>query len=297
MNWDMGDFLQIIVFVLLGLSSALLGPLLVLRRKSMLANSISHTVLLGIALAYGAQLWFNFGLNWLMVWILISSCFVAWLTTYLTHHLHHSLGIQEDASIGLVFSALFAVGVVAVSCVFRNSHVGIEVIMGNADALSLDDIIPCFLALIFNLAIIYFFYRPLVVSTFDPLFSHAIGFSPLSMDYLLMLQTTLTVMVGFRAVGSFLILAILVGPVLCVRPWVSSLKSLMVGSALISALSALLAVLCSRVMFDVFSMPLSTAGLMVVMLILCWVGSLLLKRCNYLRSAMGIGSKDIHSVL
>lgn len=275
MGLDKADWLQIAVFILISLSSAIVGPLLVLRRKSMLANSISHTVLLGIAMAYGAQLWLGFGISWLMLWILMGSCFVAWLTTYLTHELHHTLGLPEDASIGLVFSCLFAVGIVAVSCVFRHSHVGIEVIMGNADALIMQDLLPCLFALVFNLLIVKFFYRPLVVSAFDPLFSQAIGFSLRGMDYLLMLQTTLTVMVGFRAVGSFLVLAILVGPVLCVRPWVSSLKGLMLGSIAVSSFSSLVSVFFSKFMFSYFSQPLSTAGLMVATLTLCWAISML----------------------
>lgn len=274
MGWDYHDFLQLFVFILLGLSSAVVGPLLVLRRKSMLANSISHTVLLGIAMAYGAQLWLGFGLSLLMVAILVGGCFVAWLTTFLTHKLHQSLGLQEDASIGLVFSGLFALGIVAVSCVFRHSHVGIEVIMGNADALSTSDLIPCLGAFGLNSLIALLFYRGLMVSTFDPMFSQAIGFSVLLIDYLLMTQTTLTVMVGFRAVGSFLVLAILVGPVLCVRPWVSSLKGLMKGCALVSTLAAVIAVMVSRIVFFYFSLPLSTAGLMVLGLVLIWMGSL-----------------------
>jgi manganese/zinc/iron transport system permease protein len=288
MSFESHDLLQMVIFVLLGLSASVVGPLLVLRRKSMLANSISHTVLLGIAMAYGIQLWLDLGTSGLMIALLIGSCFVAWLTTFLTDLLHKTLGLQEDASIGMVFSGLFAIGIVAVSCVFRHSHVGIEVIMGNADALSVSDLWPCIGAACLNLAIGMYCYRPLVVSTFDPLFSRSIGVSVFAMDYLLMIQTTLTVMVGFRVVGSFLVLAILVGPVLCVRPWVSSLQGLICGCMLVSSLCGLLAVGFSRIIFLYFSLPLSTAGLMVLMLFIVWGLSLLAYRGLHLNRGLAV---------
>ncbi|NGX51579.1 MAG: Manganese transport system membrane protein MntB, partial [Chlamydiae bacterium] len=134
------DEVQVVVLILIALSSSLVGTFLVLRKMTMVANSLSHTVLLGVVGAFllvgqGEEL-FSLSLPTLLVGALIA----AFCTTFATEFVHKKLRLQEDASIGLIFTAFFALGVVLVTILARSKHLGIEAIMGNVDALHTSDV-------------------------------------------------------------------------------------------------------------------------------------------------------------
>jgi manganese/zinc/iron transport system permease protein len=96
----MTDLIQMGVLSLIALSCGLIGPFLVLKKMTMFANSLSHTILLGIALAFlvgGGQALGG-------VHLLVGAFFAAFLTAFLTEGLIRYFKLQEDASIGLVFT-------------------------------------------------------------------------------------------------------------------------------------------------------------------------------------------------
>ena len=132
------DEIQMLVLGGVAISGALVGTFLVLRRMTMLANSLSHTILLGIVIAFlvtGQEI----GALSIPV-MLIASVITGLATAFLTEFLHRNIRLQEDAANGLVFSTLFALGIVLVTLFTRNAHLGVEVVMGNADALQLRDL-------------------------------------------------------------------------------------------------------------------------------------------------------------
>ena len=263
------DEIQLLVLGGMAISAALVGCLLVLRKMTMLAGSLSHTILLGLVLAYlctARGLPFG-GLN--VQALLLASVLTALATTFLTTFLHKTMGLKEDASIGLVFTTLFALGVVLVTLYTRNSHLSIEAVTGNADALSLRDAKLVGGLLVFNILVTILFFRPYHLTSFDPQLSRAMGFSATLFNYLLMVQVSLTVVGGFRAVGVLMVLAFLVGPPLAARPFVRSLKGMMLLSSAIGFFCALLGVATSRHLLSVYNLPLSTGGLCV-----CWTGVL-----------------------
>lgn len=135
------DEIQALVLIAVSLSCSLVGSFLVLRRSTMLANSLSHTILIGIV---GAYLWtqpISHEISFLPIsTLLIASLLTGLATAFLTHLCHRLFRLQEDASIGLVFTSLFALGIVLVTLFTRNAHIGVEVVMGNVDALHLHDI-------------------------------------------------------------------------------------------------------------------------------------------------------------
>jgi len=260
------DEVQVIVLSLIALSSALSGTFLVLRKKAMVANSLAHTVLLGIILSF-VLVGSKGEVFSLTIPKLILGAFIAALcTTFATEFLHKKFRLQEDASIGLVFTAFFAVGVVLATLLSRNSHLGIEAIMGNVDALHRSDIRVAFYLFLFNVTLLFLFFRPLEIVAFDTLLAQNMGISFLFFDYLMMFQTALTAVGAFQAVGAFLFLSFLVAPVLTARFFTHRLKPLLFLASILGVVAASISVALSRHVITVYQIPLSTSGLSSVIL-------------------------------
>ena len=265
------DDIQIVVLSLVALAGATVGTFLVLKKMTMLANSLSHTILLGIVIAYLLLMPFlpqeQMSAHGISIQVLlVASLITGLITTVLTQFLTSVLRLQEDASTGLVFTTLFALGIVLVTAFTRNSHLGTEAIMGNVDALHLDDLQLIFWIALTDLVIVLVMFKEWQVTTFDAGFASANGFSGRFFNYLLMVLTSATVIGAFRAVGVLLVLAFLVAPVLTARLFCHRLKSLLACSIGIGVGASVVSVALSRHLLTVYHLPLSTAGLTVVFL-------------------------------
>ncbi len=97
------------------------------------------------------------------------------LTTVLTELARDLLKLQEDAAIGLVFTTLFALGIILVTVFTRNSHIGVEVITGNVDALHQEDIRLVWGTAFVNFILIALFFRQWVMTAFDEKLSFSVG--------------------------------------------------------------------------------------------------------------------------
>lgn len=270
------DDVQVLVLSLIGISSALIGSLLVLKKMTMLANSLSHTILLGIVIAYVLG---THGIS--LSTLIIAALVAAWMTTVLTQGLIHWMKLQEDASIGLVFTTLFALGVVLVTWLTRNAHIGTEAVMGNVDALHVNDLKLAAWVAGFNVIVVLLFFKEFKLMAFDSAFAITIGLSATLWNYVFMTMTALTAVAAFRAVGVLLVLALLVGPVLIARLYVKRLKALMLLSAAIGVGVSLVAVALARHLLSVYDLPLSTAGIVVTLIGVIYVGLLLCKRSSF----------------
>lgn len=260
------DEVQLLVLMGVALSTVLLGTFLTLKKMTMMANSLSHTTLLGIVLSYilffapGVDLSIDTGI------LLLSALISAILTTVLTELARDLLKLQEDAAIGLVFTTLFALGIILVTVFTRNSHIGVEVITGNVDALHQEDI-----RLVWGTAFVIFFFiaiffRQWVMTAFDEKLSFSLGVPTKTLHYLLMFLTALTLIAAFRAVGVLLVLSFLVGPALIARQWTHRLVPLIFAAMGIGLLVSILGVALSRHFLSAYHMPLSTGGIVVTLI-------------------------------
>ncbi|MBI2742905.1 MAG: metal ABC transporter permease [Chlamydiales bacterium] len=260
------DEIQLLVLVAIAVSSALVGTFLVLRRMTMLANSLSHTILLGIVSAFliCSQAITTEGFS--LPILLGASLITGLVTTVLTQILTHLMRLQEDASIGLVFNTLFALGILFVTLFTRNVHLGVEAIMGNIDALHVDDLKLVFSVGLITLITVVCFFKQFTLVSFDSAHARTLGFSPLFYTYFLMVLVSATSIGAFRAVGVLLFLAFLVGPVLTARLFTDRLPKLILIAALIGSLSSLISIALARHLLSCYHLPLSTAGLVVTMI-------------------------------
>lgn len=279
------DEIQIIVLMCVASSSALVGTFLVLRKMTMLANSLSHTILLGIVMAFVltqdgflSSHGHHHPIN--IQAMLLASLAVGVLTAFLTEFLIKSARLQEDASTGIVFTSLFALGIVLVTLLTRNAHVGLEVVMGNVDALQLDDCKLVLIILGLNIFLTILFFKEYKITTFDPALARALGISTLFFNYLLMVQASATTIGAFRAVGVLMVLSFITGPVLTARLLTHNLKTLLCLAVGIGCLGSVLGVAIARHFLSVYGVSLSTSGIVVCVIATLFLVTALLKRYN-----------------
>lgn len=281
------DELQIFALSLIGFSCAIVGTFLVVRKMTMLANSLSHTILVGIVIAFlvcqpfvgkeGGPLFLNLGS------LLIASLFTALLTSFLTEGMVKVFKVQEDASIGLVFTSLFALGVILVTLFTRNAHIGAEIIMGNIDAVGFKDIKLLLWIFLANLLLLLLFGSRMVITSFDERFAKTVGISLALFHYLMMIQVAATSIGGFRAVGVVMILALFTAPILTARFFTNKIFPTIFLSGFISFIGALAAVASSRSLLSNFEMALSTSGLFVALLFLFFILTAMVKCIQFRR--------------
>jgi manganese/zinc/iron transport system permease protein len=276
----MSDLLQIGILSAIAISCGLLGPFLVLRKMTMLANALSHTILLGIALAFLAVGGAFFDLSNL----LIGAFLAALLTAFLTGGLVRFFRLAEDASIGLVFTALFALGITVVTLFTKEAHLGIEAVMGNADVLQASDLkLGCSLVGL-NIAVISLFYKQFQLISFDQNLAKTLKISFTFFHFLLLFLVAITCVVAFRAVGALLVLAFLVGPFLTARLFSHSLPKLLVLTPLIGTFASIAGVGTSRFFLEKFGLPLSTAGIVATIIGLIFAICSMIKKVSECKS-------------
>lgn len=256
------DEIQIFVLICISVAAALIGTLLVLKRMTMLANSLSHTILLGIVIAY--MLLGKAGITFPV--LIIAALIAGLLTSLLTQFLHQVIKLQEDASIGLVFTSLFALGILLVTLYTRNAHIGLEIVMGNADALHFNDLKIASGVALFNSFFLLIFFKEWKLICFDSCLASSLGYRPSFYNYLLMFLASLTAISAFRAVGVLLFLAFLVGLPVTARFLTSNLSKLLWIACGIGTFCSLLSVALARHFLTVYSLPFSTSGLVVTLI-------------------------------
>lgn len=259
------DELQIFIIGSIGISCALLGVLLVLRKMTMLANSLSHTILIGIILCY---LFFHYRFNqpFTLGQLFFASVLTAFITAFATQILRKNLHLQEDASIGLVFTSFFSIGILLVTLITKNAHLGTDIVMGNADVLHVHDLPNALYLLCLNFISVWFFFPQWKAICFDEGFAKSIGMRISAFHYGLMLLTAASSMMAFRVVGVLLVLSFIVAPALIAKLWAKSMKQMIYFSMGISLGATFLGVAISRHIFSVYSYALSTSGIITTLL-------------------------------
>jgi len=270
------DEIQIIVLGGVSLSGAIVGSFLVLRKMAMLANSISHAILVGIVIAFMLTRAFMVGgdphhqfIN--IQVMLLAALMMGIFTSLMTEFLTKTIGLQEDASMGLVFTSFFAIGIILVTVLTRNAHIGAEVVMGNVDALHVDDCVLVLYIFLLNLALLLLFFKEYQITTFDPSYASALGISSNMFNYLLMVQASLTIVSAFRAVGVLMVLTFFTGPPLAARLITHDLKRMIALAMAIGSLASVCGVAISRHLLSVHGVALSTSGVVVATIVVFFI--------------------------
>jgi manganese/zinc/iron transport system permease protein len=224
---------------------ALPGVFLILRRMALMSDAISHAILFGIVLAFFATR------DLASPFLLIAATLTGVLTVSLVELLNRTRLVKEDAAIGLVFPVLFSIGVILISRYAGNVHLDTDsVLLGELAFAPFDrliiggiDVGPKSLytmagVLAANIIFILLFYKELKLATFDMGLAAALGFSPAVIHYALMTLISITAVGAFDAVGSILVVALMIAPPASAYMLTDRLSIMLVLSAIFGILGA-----------------------------------------------------------
>ena len=208
------------LFVLIATAAAcaLLSPFLVLRKLSMVSDAISHSVLLGIVLAFFIVK--DIGSPFLIA----GAALFGVITVFAVEFLSGTGLVKNDDAVGIVFPMFFALAVVLITKFARNVHLDTDIVlMGEVIIAPLNrteflgmDLPKAFVQMgilfIVNLLFIIIFFKELKITTFDKGFAKLAGFSSVALFYALMTLSSLTAVTAFDAVGAILVVSFLITP-------------------------------------------------------------------------------------
>ncbi|WP_051260963.1 metal ABC transporter permease [Desulfovibrio inopinatus] len=208
-----------------------IGCLVVLRRMAFLGDALSHAMIAGVA---GGYLFMKllFGIEAYAPAMLIGSLLAAGLTVALIGFVSRVSRIKEDTSIGIMYTGVFAAGVVFVS-IFRESiHIDLmHFIMGDVLAISDADLWASAITCALVLGIVSLFFRHFQLTSFDPVMAMAIGMPVMLLDYLLTGCVSLVVVSAVTMVGVILVVGLLITPAATAYLLCDRLSRMMVLSA------------------------------------------------------------------
>jgi manganese/zinc/iron transport system permease protein len=204
---------------LVAIACAIPGTFLVLRKMAMISDAISHSILPGIVIGFFITQDLNSPLL-----ILLAALFGV-ITVILVERIQKTGLVKEDTAIGLVFPALFSIGVILIAKNANDVHLDIDaVLLGELAFAPFDrlmisgvDIGPKSLwiigsILVITVGLLIAFFKELKISTFDAGLSASLGFSPVMIHYGLMTMSSVTTVGAFDAVGAILVVALMIAP-------------------------------------------------------------------------------------
>lgn len=235
------------IAVIVAVACTIPGVFLVLRKMSMMADAITHTILLGIIVVFLAVQDLSSPL------LILGAALVGILTVYLVELLHKTRLVSEDSAIGIVFPLLFSIAIILISRYAGKVHIDTDsVLLGeiafapfNRLRIGGVDIGPKALysmgtILILNIILVIVFFKELKLSIFDKGLATVLGFSPILIQYGLMTSVSITIVGAFEAVGSILVIAFMIGPPITAYLLTDSLKKMLFLSGGIGAFNAVI---------------------------------------------------------
>ncbi|MCU0400708.1 MAG: metal ABC transporter permease [Algoriphagus sp.] len=265
MTFDSNAFLIIFTGALIAISCGFLGVFMMLRKMSMTGDAISHAVLPGIVIGFfvsGSQRSLE---------VIIGAGLLGILATLMIDGLRKKAKVQLDASIGITFTLLFAIGIILINLFAYKVDLDQEcVLYGEIAYLPIDLWITksglnlgpritwlAGLNFLFVIGFIYLLFKELILTSFDESFSSVIGINAKGINLALMSMVSYTTVSSFESVGAILVVALLVVPPATAFLWTKSLIPLL---KLTAALGILIAVLGY---YLAYWMDSSIAGMMV----------------------------------
>ena len=278
--------------LLAALTCGLLGNFLVLRRQSLMGDAISHAVLPGLVIAFLVSTSRD-------PFIMLFGAAIAGIATVVLVELVHRVGgVEQGAAMGVVFSVLFALGVLLIEQAAAD-HVDLDadcVLYGNLENISwanapdearayLDPAtyfpnadplaggmprqVPTLLVMtLLTIAFILVFFKELRLAAFDAGLATALGFHAGFLHHLLMVFVAVAVVAAFEAVGSILVIAMLICPAATARLLTDRLWTQIVTSAVVSIIAGAGGYLLGAFAYTLSPLDhsLSATGMMTVVL-------------------------------
>ncbi|HZJ19103.1 MAG TPA: metal ABC transporter permease [Pricia sp.] len=235
-----------LIAALVAVACAIPGTFLVLRKMAMISDAISHAILPGIVLGFFITQDLNSPL------LILLAALTGVITVILVEFIQKTGLVKEDTAIGLVFPALFSIGVILIAKNANDVHLDIDaVLLGELAFAPFDrlvvggiDIGPKSLwvigsILLITITLLLLFFKELKLSTFDKGLAATLGFSPPIIHYGLMTVSSITVVGAFDAVGAVLVVALIIAPAATAYLLTDNLKKMLLLSCLFGIFAAI----------------------------------------------------------
>lgn len=272
MNWSHQlDTWIVVAGGLAAAACALLGNFLVLRKMSMMGDAISHAVLPGLAIAFFVTESRD------SVAMFVGAGAVGVLTALFTEWVRGFGRVEESASMGVVFTSLFAVGLILIvkgadkvdldpGCVLFGDLVSIPMDVRTIAGFEVPRaVVPLAIVLLIDAVFVALFYKELKITSFDPGLATALGFDARIMHYALMTLVAVTTVAAFESVGSILVIAMLIVPAAAAHLLTDRLAPMLLISVLLAVASAALGHVGALAIPPLVGFPdASTAGMIAV---------------------------------
>lgn len=207
---DQSVLFAVIGSVLLGISCGLLGAITLVKRESLLGDTLSHAILPGIA----------FGFLWSLskdpLPLLIGACLSGGLGLVTLKAINNFTKLKIDAAMGLVLTGFYGLGIVLLTMI-QNIPVATQsgldkYLFGQAAALSIKDLYYLAGVAVFSVIFVTFFYKEIILILFDSYLAKVVIKRVGLIKTVLMFLLTITIVVSAKAVGVILVSAMLVIP-------------------------------------------------------------------------------------
>jgi len=269
------NFEILLIAGVVAMACALPGVFLVLRRLSLMSDAISHSILFGIVIA------FFITHDLASPLLMLGATLTGLLTVSLTELIIGTRLLKEDSAIGLVFPVFFSLGVILISRFAENVHIDTDaVLLGeiafapfNRLILGGTDVGPrafwvMSAILLLNILFILLFYKELKIATFDKGLAAALGFAPGILHYVLMTLVSITAVGAFDAVGSILVVALMITAPASAYLLTDRLSRMLMLSAVIGVVSSVLGALAAMGLDASIGGSMATMGGIIFLLVL-----------------------------
>lgn len=224
------EFLQKALFtsIMVGILCGIIGSFIILRGMALMGDAISHAILPGVAIS------FMLGINY-FYGAVIMGVLAALGIGFVTQHSR----IKNDSSIGIVFSAFFALGIL----LLMKAQTAIDlqqILFGNVLAVRTSDMWLTLITGTIVILLVIFFYKEFLITTFDPTISQAYGLPTRFFHYFMMVLLTLVTVASLQTVGVILVIAMLITPAATAYLLTNRLSTMIFLAAFFGSVSSVL---------------------------------------------------------
>lgn len=242
------EFLQraFVTSVVVGIICGIIGSFIILRGMALMGDAISHAILPGVAISY------MLGINYFY-----GAVFFGILTAFGIGVVSQHSRIKNDASIGIVFTAFFALGIILIGKAQTATDLT-QILFGNVLSVRSSDMVITIIIGIIIIMCVIIFYKELLVSTFDETLAASYGLPTKWIHYGIMLLLTLATVASLQTVGVVLVVAMLITPASTAYLLTNRFSIMIVLSSFFGALSSVIGLYIS------FKYNLSSGAVIVI---------------------------------
>ena len=236
---------------MVGVTCGLLGSFIVLRNMALIGDALAHAILPGVVVAFSI-----IGMS--TVGFFIGSVTAGLLTAALITWIQGNVNTKNDAAIGIVFTTMFALGVIGISAANRRPGVHLDLkdfLFGTTLGISNEDIYLLLGIGIYVIFSVVVFYRYLFATTFQPVIAKTMGISIRAIHYFLMLILSFVIVASLKAVGIILVVAMLITPASTALLLSNKLQKVLIISVLLGFSSAVTGMILA-IQFDTTPGPM-----------------------------------------